>query len=93
MISTNGLFELTEEQVSTELSGESVILNHLKGTYYNLNETGSFVWVLLESGPKSFLQLRDGLMAEFDVSREILTQDLKELLIDLKNEGLIREIE
>lgn len=43
-ISSNSLFKATQEQLSSEIGGEAVILNLSFGIYYGLNETGTMIW-------------------------------------------------
>ena len=33
-------YQLTSEQISSKVAGETVILNHSKGAYYGLDEVG-----------------------------------------------------
>lgn len=85
-------YKLTEKQVSTSLSGESVILNHEKGSYYSLNEVGTFVWKILEEGEASKEHLIKQVLDNFDVEKEECTADLDTLLNDLISEGLAEEV-
>lgn len=85
-------FKLSDKQVSTTFSGESVILNHSEGTYYTLNEVGSFIWDQLENSSKTIAELVQALKDEFEVSEEECTEDVKALLTDLQNEGLLEKI-
>ena len=83
---------MTEKQVSTSLSGESVILNHEKGSYYSLNEVGTFVWKILEEGVASNEHLIGQVLENFDVEKEECVADLNTLWNDLINEGLVEEV-
>ncbi|WP_341224748.1 PqqD family protein [uncultured Arcticibacterium sp.] len=88
----NKTYKLTEKQVSTSLSGESVILNHEKGSYYSLNEVGTFVWKILEEKEASKELLISEVLENFDVAKEECSSDLNTLLDDLINEGLVEEV-
>jgi len=74
--------------VSSRLGDETAILHVGSGVYYSLNAVGARVWALLRE-PVVVEQLRDRLLAEFDVERERLEQDLGALLETLVAEGLI----
>ena len=88
--------EITEEdivcasvdQVSTEVSGEAVILNLEDGTYYGLNLVGARVWNLLKS-PISVREIEEALLEEYDVAQEVCHRELMALLGELASYGLI----
>ena len=75
-------------QVSCDLAGEAVVLNLSSGTYYGLSAVGARVWTLIRQ-PKTFAELRETLLAEYDVAPPVLESDLCELLARLAEEGLI----
>ena len=87
-ISENTTISPTQGQISSELSGEAIILNLDSGIYYGLNEVGARVWELIQQ-PQSFRELLDALLEEYDVSIEGCKQDLTKILLDLKNAGLV----
>lgn len=76
------------DQVCSDLNGEAVILNFSSGTYYGLNETGAFVWNLIQE-PKTVEQLRVALLNEYEVEPAICDQDLRSLLQELAQQNLI----
>jgi hypothetical protein len=75
--------------LSCGLSEEAVILNLDNGLYYGLNESGSHVWELLKAGT-TFGSLVDALFDRFDSPRAIIEGDLRTLLADLQQQGLIQ---
>jgi Coenzyme PQQ synthesis protein D (PqqD) len=75
-------------QVSTDVEGESVILNFDEGIYYGLEKVGARVWELART-PTSVAEIRDTLIAEFDVEPERCQRDLQDLLSELAEAGLI----
>ncbi len=84
----NSTVVTTSDQVSTDLSGESVILNLKSGTYYGLDGVGVRVWHLIQE-PKTVSDIRDAILAEYEVEPARCEQDLLALLQDLAAEGLI----
>ena len=74
-----------------KLDNEWVFLNLENGVYYGLNETGSIFWDELKS-QKSTETALDRLEKIFEIDRPTLERDFKQLLKELKKEGLI-EIE
>jgi hypothetical protein len=82
-------YKLSNSQVSTTLSGDSVILNHKKGEYFTLNEVGSLVWEQMQSGPKTKEELISAVQAEYEISYDECNSDIESLLKDLTNENLV----
>ena len=86
---SNKKFRLSTEQVSSNMADEVVILNHDKGMYYGLSEVGALVWGALENGPKSFGELCELVMAEYEIDRASCEEDISALLTDLRKEKLV----
>jgi hypothetical protein len=76
------------EQLSCEVGEEVVILNLADDTYYGLPEVGAFVWQLLGE-PRTLPELRDAVVAEFEVEPRVCEADLARLLEDLAARGLV----
>jgi hypothetical protein len=79
---------LSKDQVSCDLAGEAAILNLRSGVYYGLDPIGARVWRLVQE-PKTLAELRDLLLAEYDVEAATLEADLRYLLNSLSAQGLI----
>lgn len=88
MVSVDSTIVATKEQVSADLAGESVILNLKSGVYYGLDPVGATVWGLIQE-PKSLSEVRDAILAEYDVTAAQCENDLIALLGQLESEGLI----
>lgn len=85
----NSVIVAASDQVSSELQeGEIAILNLKDGVYYGLNSVGSRIWNLIQT-PKSVAELREVLLAEYDVDVEVCTRELMDLLDNLSNKKLI----
>lgn len=78
----------SSRQVSTEVEEESVILNFDDGLYYGLDQVGGRVWNLLQN-PVTPIEIRDQIVAEYEVESERCEADLQELLAELHASGLI----
>jgi hypothetical protein len=76
------------DQVSAELDGEAVVLSLADGVYYGLDPVGASVWTLLEQ-PRTVAELRDAVVAEYDVDAPTAEADLLQLLRDLAARGLV----
>jgi hypothetical protein len=78
----------TSEQVSCDVEGEAAILNLKNGVYYGLNPIGARIWTLIQE-PRQVGQLRDQLLSEYEVDAARLETDVRQLLADLAEHGLI----
>jgi hypothetical protein len=74
--------------MEANLGDELVALDPAKGNCFGFNEVATWVWHRLEQ-PGTFDQLRDGLLAQYDVSDQQCTSELQALLDDLAERGLI----
>lgn len=78
-----------DDQVSSALDDEEVILHLESGVYYGLNTVGAAVWERIQT-PCRVTPLCDQLHSEFDVERDRLERDVLELLHDMSDEGLVQ---
>src|SRR5690349_6593165 len=88
MLSSNSIVVASREQVSSDLSGEAVILDLKGGMYYGLNAVGSLIWKLIQE-PRSVGELRDAVMDEYAVESGQCEHDLTTLLRELVSAGLV----
>ncbi len=78
----------SNNQVSTELGGEAVILGVNEGEYFGLNEVGARIWSLVQS-PITVAGICAAIVDEYEVSQDDCERDVLELLSDLSRKGLI----
>jgi hypothetical protein len=78
----------SREQVSCDLSGESVILDLRAGIYYGLNEVGARIWSLIQD-PRPLSEICGALLSEYDVDAARCESDLVAILRSLKAAGLV----
>ena len=88
-ISLSSRITACKNQVSAELDGEAVILSLDSGTYYGLNESGAVIWQFLQEEPRRVHEIRDALLAEYDVEADRCEQELLALLQSMADAGLI----
>jgi hypothetical protein len=74
--------------MEAELGDELVALDSNAGECFGFNSVATSVWRQLEQ-PKSFDQLRDSLLEEYEVDPQQCTRELQELLDDLVAKGLV----
>jgi hypothetical protein len=89
VISTSSVVVAAQDQVSSDL-GEEVVILHLKnGVYYGLDEVGARIWNLIQE-PKAVNEIRDVLLDEYEVEPESCERDLLALLEELAVENLVK---
>ena len=81
-------FTISDEVLSQEVNGETVLLDLEGEIYFGLNEVGTRIWQLLESG-QTVAEAVSTLIAEYDVSQQQLETDVSELLAKLIKAGLV----
>lgn len=76
------------EQVSSNLDGETAILNLKSGVYSGLNQIGSHIWNLIQK-PQTVREIKEILLQEYEVDAETCERDVIELLLNLQAADLI----
>ena len=74
--------------LEASLDDELVGLHVDRGTCYGFNGTATRIWALIEQ-PRRLSELRDILIAEYDVDAETCEEQLRALLADLAEDGLV----
>lgn len=87
------LYRPTDQQISTTLSDESVILNYNKGEYFTLNEVGTFIWERLNESPRSVSELAKLISEVYDITVDDCQADIEEIIIELENEKLVEKVQ
>lgn len=88
---SEAVYERATELLEADLGDELVALDVEGGTCFGFNSVATGVWRLLAS-PRSFGELKQALLAQYEVGEEQCEGELRELLGDLVQKGLIREI-
>jgi len=81
-LSESSVIVANQEQISSDLGGEAVILNLKTGVYHGLNEVGALIWTLIQE-PKVVRDIKQILLQEYEVEPNQCDRDLKALLEDL----------
>ena len=90
IISPSTRIQLRKSQSSSVLGTETIVLNYDLGNYYELNEMGSFIWSLLQANKMStVMEIRERMLAEFDVEESVCQEELMSFLENLFHEKLI----
>ncbi|MES2136850.1 MAG: PqqD family protein [Pseudomonadota bacterium] len=85
---TQEVYQRAVELLEAEISDELVALEPNQGACFGFNSVAKDVWRKLER-PRSFEELRSELVAEYEVSDEQCTRELRELLEEMSRAKLI----
>ncbi len=92
ILAPNCLIKVVDNQLSSEIAGEAVILDLKSGVYYGLNETGNKIWQWLQE-PKQVKEIRNLLLQEYEVEADKCSCDLHNLLQEMLAVGLIEVVD
>lgn len=79
----------SDENLSCDLQGESVVLNLQSGVYFGLNPLGARIWELIQR-PAKVSEVHQELLKEFEVDASQCEADLLSFLKLLQTHELIR---
>ena len=82
------VFTVSKDVLFQEVSGETVLLDLESEQYFGLDEVGTRIWALLNEG-QGVAAIVETLLTEYEVEREQLEADVRELLAALLDAGLI----
>jgi hypothetical protein len=82
------VFTVSSDVLFQEVSGETVLLDLESEQYFGLDAVGTRIWSLLKEG-RAVREMVETLLAEYEVEREQLAGDVRELLAALLDAGLI----
>jgi len=83
-------YKRAAELMEADIGNELVALEPEAGSCFGFNEVATVVWRRLAE-PRSFDELRDGLLADYDVSTEQCSSELQALLDEMKAQGLVEQ--
>jgi hypothetical protein len=87
-ISTSTEVIASETALSTTLDSEAVILEKESGMYYGLNDVATIIWESLDER-RTVSDLRDVVLAEYDVDPERVQEDVESVLVEMESNGLV----
>jgi len=83
------VYQRAVDLLEADINDELVALEPQAGTCFGFNSVAASVWRLLES-PKSFAEIRDSLVLQYEVAPDRCSDELQDLLDSMTNEGLVR---
>ena len=88
MIDKTTVVRKTSGQVSCRINDDVAILDTNKSLYFRLEDIAVQVWEALDN-PSSVAELRDAIVARFDVPAAQCEADILDLLCQLEAKGLV----
>ena len=85
----NKKITLSDDVISQEVSGETVLLDLASENYFGLDEVGTRIWQLIKENGDLELVVKT-LLEEYNVTEEALTADVDALLGEISKLGLIK---
>jgi Coenzyme PQQ synthesis protein D (PqqD) len=82
------VYQRSVELLEADIKGELVALEPRSGACFGFNGVATAVWRMLEQ-PQSFDEIRNRLLAEFEVGQEQCTAELGDLLTSMRDQGLV----
>jgi Coenzyme PQQ synthesis protein D (PqqD) len=76
------LIRRTASVLTAEVDKQIVMMDIESGRYLGLDDIGGVIWQRLET-PRTFGELVDGLVADYDADRSVIADDVRKLLLDM----------
>lgn len=86
------LYQRTVSMLEADLGDELVALDATGGNCFGFNSVATSIWRHLAS-PRSFDEIEQALLAEYEVDRGRCRPELQELLDDFVDKGLVQKID
>jgi imidazolonepropionase-like amidohydrolase len=87
-ISEETLIRRTASVLTAEIDKQIVMMDIESGRYLGLDDIGSVIWQRLET-PRTFGDLVDSLVEDYDAERAVIAQDVRELLKEMATQGIV----
>ena len=83
-------YRVSDHIMGTEFEEAYVLLHSETGYYFELNRVGTEIWKMILAGDSSDAIIED-IVQRYDMSRDVVAADFKELIEDLKSHGIVEE--
>ena len=74
--------------LTAEIGKQIVMMDVESGRYLGLDDIGSVIWQRLET-PRTFGDLVDSLVEDYDAERAVIAQDVRELLKEMAAQSVV----
>lgn len=89
-LTATSVFQRSPSATHQTVAGEAIVIDLNTGSYYSLNETGTWLWENLDSR-RNVSQLAQDLAVVCDIPQqaEMVQDDVLEVLAELVKQGLV----
>lgn len=87
-ISADSIIQRNKDIISSEIDGETVMMDSSFNNYFGLKEVGTFIWQLLEE-KCSVREICETLIDKYDVSHDQCLEDILPFLEELHKQHMI----
>ncbi len=89
-VTPDDVFRRSPNATHQSVAGEAILIDLNTGSYYSLNETGTWLWEHLD-GKRTIGELAMDLAVACDIPDQVsmVQQDLNDLVANLLKEGLV----
>ena len=85
-------FQINTDTLARRMGDETVLINLKTNRIFSLNPTASRLWELLAAG-EDRVSIEQAMLSEFEVTKEQLDGEIRELLTSLIDENFISPID
>ena len=89
VVDLNTVVVQTEDLLSSELDGDTVLMSLTQAAYYGLDSTAQRIWNMIAQ-PCRVVDVCEQLISDYAVEPAVCERDVCAFLTELKKEGLIR---
>jgi Coenzyme PQQ synthesis protein D (PqqD) len=82
------LIHRSESVLTAAVDKETIMMDVSSGRYVGLDDIASVIWQRLES-PRTFGDLVDSLVEDYEAERAVIAQDVHELLKEMVAQGVV----
>jgi hypothetical protein len=83
-----GRISISSQVMARQVGEEMILLDLASGVYFGLDPVGARIWEMIAQG-KRLAEVRDQLLAEYEVPADVAERDLHRLIGELAAHGLI----
>lgn len=88
VVRPSSIINASADVAACELDGGAALIDLKSGDYFKLNETAHFFWSLIGT-PRSLKDIMTAMADHYDVDAAVLDADVRALVADLSQQGLI----
>ena len=81
----------SNENITSRIQDEVVMVNLTQGNYYALNEVGSSIWNIIET-PHSIEEIAEILLMEYAVDKETCINEISDFINQLLEHKVIEKV-